>query len=104
MKLIVGNDGLPFKIPSNQNDVKLGFTDNSPSLVHQVNENRYKVHDWCTAVLKKVEDCSLFSRKEKNVIVIFSSLTLLSFVLIQFSLIKYKKELLSNDDFESNLL
>lgn len=67
-------DGLPLDIPVNQNNIKLGFIDNAPRLVHQANENRYKVYDWCTAALKKVEDCNLFRYKGKNVIVIFSSL------------------------------
>jgi hypothetical protein len=66
-------DGVLFEIPVNQNKAKSGFVDNIPKLVHQLNENRYKVYDWCTSTLKKAEDCELFNHKGKNVIVIFSS-------------------------------
>ena len=67
-------DGVAFFGQATQTLTKLGFTCNNPSVVHRQNENRYKVHDWCTSTLKKVEDCSLFNHKGKNVIVIFSSL------------------------------
>jgi hypothetical protein len=69
---VLVND-LPCQISFEQPPVKLGFTNNAPKLVHQINENRAKVYNWCTANLNRVEDCTLFNHKGKNVIVIFSS-------------------------------